>query len=129
MVRDIAGLISRLFEDAVSVAKAEVQLAKSKAFAKLQGAKIAIGLVFVALLIVQAALTACFVGLVMGLVPLVGAWLAALILLIAGLAVAGLLGWLALRQISAPGEVAAKAAASVDAAIEEAGETAGETRA
>jgi hypothetical protein len=128
MVRDIAGLISRLFEDAVSVAKAEVQLAKSKAFAKLQGAKIAIALVFVALLIVQATLSACFVGLVIGLVPLVGAWLAALILLVAGLAVAGLLGWLALRQISAPGEVAAKAAASVDAAIETVGEHAGETR-
>jgi hypothetical protein len=128
MVRDIAGLISRLFEDAVSVAKAEVQLAKSKAFAKLQGAKIAIALVFVALLIVQATLSACFVGLVIGLVPLVGAWLAALILLVAGLAVAGLLGWLALRQISAPGEVAAKAAASVDAAIETVGEHVGETR-
>lgn len=122
MVRDIAGLISRLFEDAVAVAKAEVQLAKSKAFAKLQGAKIAIGLVIVALFVVQAALSACFVGLVIGLVPLVGAWLAALSLLVGGLVVAGLLGWLAVRQISAPGEAAAKAAARVDAAVGDAGE-------
>lgn len=118
MVRDIAGLISRLFEDAIAVAKAEFQLAKSKAFAKLQGAKIAIGLVFGALLIVQAALSACFVGLVIGLVPLVGAWLAALILLLGGLAVAGVLGWLAMRQISAPGKAASRGAASVDVGID-----------
>lgn len=118
MVRDIAGLIARLFEDAIAVAKAEFALGKSKAFAKLQGAKIAIGLVFGALLIVQAALSACFVGLVIGLVPLVGAWIAALILLVAGLAVAGLLGWLAVRQLSATGKAAAQGAASVDVGTE-----------
>jgi hypothetical protein len=110
-----------VFADTILVAKAEFDLAKSKAVAKLQGAKIAIGLAFGALFIVQAALSACFVGLVIGLVPLVGAWLAALILLIGGLVVAGLLGWLALRQLSAPGKVAEAAAAGADINIATAG--------
>lgn len=99
-------LIGQLFEDALALARAEVRLAKSRVYDLLRRSRTALVLLASAFLFVQGAVVAVMLGLVLALTPLVGAALAGLILLVAGLAVAGLLAWLAVRHIGGPAEKA-----------------------
>jgi len=98
----LGGLIGQLIEDARSLAQAEVDLLKSKAFALLRRSRIAIVLLLIAACLAFASVVALMLGLVLALAPLVGAALAGVILLAAGLAMAALLGWLAIRLLAGP---------------------------
>jgi hypothetical protein len=100
----LPALIGQLFEDALSLAKAEVRLAKARVYDLLRRSRTALILLVAALLLVQGSMVALMLGLVLTLAPLVGPAFAGLILLAAGLVLAGLLGWLALRHIAAPAE-------------------------
>lgn len=98
----LGGLIGQLIEDARTLARAEVRLLKSKAFALLKRSRNAIVLLVIAACLAFASLVALMLGLVLALVPLVGAALAGVILLVAGLALAGLLAWIAIRLLAGP---------------------------
>ena len=98
----LPSLIARLWEDALGLARAEIQLLKSRAVDKLRRSRTAIILLAAALVLAFAGIIGLVVGLVLALVPLVGAVLAGVIVLAACLAIAGLLAWLAIRQFSAP---------------------------
>ncbi|MBA2936214.1 phage holin family protein [Sphingomonas sp. CGMCC 1.13654] len=98
----LGGLITQLIEDARSLAQAEVNLLKSKAFAILRRSRTAIVLLLIAACLAFASVVALMLGLVLALAPLVGAALAGLILLAGGLAMAAFLGWLAIRLLAGP---------------------------
>ena len=98
----LGGLIGQLIEDARTLARAEVKLLKSKALALFRRSRTAILLLLIAACLAFASVVALMLGLVLALAPLVGAALAGVILLVAGLALAGLLGWLAIRLIAGP---------------------------
>lgn len=98
----LAGLIGQLWEDGRALAHAELRLVKSKAFAVLRRSRTAIILLLVAAILAFASVVALMLGLVLALAPLVGAAFAGLILLAAGLGVAGLLAWMAMRLIAGP---------------------------
>lgn len=98
----LPGLIGQLAQDAIALVRAEVELAKSKVADRLRRSRTAIILLVAALVIVQASIVGLVVGLVLALVPLVGAAGAGLVLLVAGLVIAGLLAWAAMRLFSTP---------------------------
>jgi hypothetical protein len=96
----IGALIGRLVEDGKGYARAEIGYYRTLAISKLGEAKA--GLIFgvTALVIALCTVTALLVGLILSLAPLVGPGFATLIVILGALALAGLLGWLAYRQIS-----------------------------
>lgn len=98
-MRGLPGLIGQLFDDSLALARAEVRLAKSRAYDLVRRSRIALMLLAAGFLIALGSIVALMLGLVLALAPLVGAALAGIILLVAGLAIAGLLVWLAMRQI------------------------------
>ncbi|PXA87069.1 hypothetical protein DMC47_33145 [Nostoc sp. 3335mG] len=98
----LGGLIGQLIEDARALARAEVNLLKSKAFAILRRSRIAIILLLIAACLAFASVVALMLGLVLALAPLVGAALAGVILLVGGLLMAAFLGWLAIRLLAGP---------------------------
>lgn len=98
----LGGLIGQLIEDARALARAEIKLFKSKALDLFRRSRAAILLLLIAACLAFASLVALMLGLVLALAPLVGAALAGVILLVAGLALAGLLAWLAIRLIAGP---------------------------
>lgn len=100
----LGGLIGQLYEDARTLARAEVRLAKSRALALLRRSRTAILLLAAAACVALASIVALMLGLVLALAPLVGAAFAGLILLVAGLATAGLLAWIAIRLVAGPAE-------------------------
>src|ERR1700754_243536 len=103
----LPALIGQLFEDALALARAEVRLGKARAYDLLRRSRTALVLLVGALLLVQAAVIALVLGLVLTLVPLVGPAFAGLILMAAALLLAALLAWLAVRQIAVPADKAA----------------------
>lgn len=98
----LGGLIGQLIEDARALARAEIDLLKSKAFALLRRSRIAIVLLLIAACLAFASVVALMLGLVLALAPMVGAALAGVILLVGGLAMAALLGWAAIRLLAGP---------------------------
>jgi type III secretory pathway component EscS len=100
----LGGLIGQLCEDARALVRAEMRLAKSRAFAILRRSRAAIILLALAGCVAFASVVALMLGLVLALAPLVGAALAGLILLVAGFVVAGMLGWMAIRLLAGPPE-------------------------
>lgn len=95
----IGTLIGRLVEDGKSYAHAEIGYYRTLVASKLGEAKL--GLIFglAALVIALCAVTALLVGLILSLATLVGPGWATLIVILAALALAGLLGWLAYKRI------------------------------
>ena len=98
----LGGLITQLIEDARALARAEVDLIKSKGLALFRRSRIAIVLLVIAACLAFASVVALMLGLVLALVPFVGAALAGVILMLGGLAMAALLGWLAIRLLAGP---------------------------
>jgi hypothetical protein len=96
----LPALIARLFQETLDVGRAEIQVAKSRLFARLRAAKTGLALLIVALLFALSALIGLILGLVLALVPLVGAALAGVIVSVGGLVVAGLFGWIGARLLS-----------------------------
>jgi hypothetical protein len=94
----IGELLTRLAEDGKGFARAEIAYYRTLATSKLAEAQTGLILGVTALVIALSALTALLVGLILTLETLVGPGLATLIVILAALAVAGLLGWLAYRH-------------------------------
>ncbi len=108
-MRGLPGLIGQLFDDALALARAEVRLAKSRVYDLLRRSRVALALLAAAFLVALGSVVALMLGLVLALAPLVGAALAGIILLVAGLLVSALLAWLAMREIGGPPRKAAPA--------------------
>ncbi len=105
-MQGLPGLIGQLFDDGLALVRAEVRLAKSRAYDLLRRSRVALGLLAAAFLVALGSIVALVLGLVLALAPLVGAALAGVILLAAGLAISGLLVWLAMREIGGSPEKA-----------------------
>lgn len=95
------GLIAQLFQDALAVGRAELDLVKSKVMDKVRHSRTAIILFLAAAVIALAGLISLMTGFVLALVPLVGAAGAGAIVFVGALLVAGILGYLGSRQFSA----------------------------
>ncbi len=106
MALGLPGLIGQLFEDALALARAEVRLAKSRAYDLLRRSRTALLLLGCALMLVQGAIVALMMGFVLALAPIVGPAWAGLILLATAMVLAGLLGWLAVHHLAGPREKA-----------------------
>lgn len=95
----IGQLFSQLVDDGKRYARAEVELCKAKAADKAQPLKAAAMCGGLAIIIAVAAVAALLVGLIGALATLVGPLAATLIVTVAALAVAALLGYLAYRRV------------------------------
>jgi hypothetical protein len=95
----IGEMIGRLVEDGKGVARAEIGYYRALVASKLGEAKAGLILGAVALVIALCSVTALLVGLILSLAPLVGPTFATLIVIVAALALAALLGWLGYRHI------------------------------
>lgn len=107
--RAIPQLVTQLLHDGVALARAEVQLAKSRVSVRLAAAKSGIIYLAAAALVAVLALIGLVVGIVLALTPLVGGLLAGLIVLAVGGALAGVLGWLGIRRLTAKPDAVAVA--------------------
>jgi hypothetical protein len=95
----IGEVVSDLVEQGKAYAKAEVELAKAQALAKVAGLKVPAVLLFSALLFAQAAVTVLAITVALGLEPFIGIVGGGLIgVLLAGGA-ASLLAWLAVKRL------------------------------
>ena len=97
----IAALIARLSDQARQFAQAELRLARAIIVDRVISARAAALCLVLALVLVQAAFIALLIGLILALVPLVGALGATGIVAGGAVVVAGVLAWIALRQIRA----------------------------
>ncbi|MBU3076387.1 phage holin family protein [Sphingomonas quercus] len=95
----LGDLAHQLVEDGRTAVEAEINVWKAIAAWRLSGLKLGLPLLLVALFVLQALVTALFIGVVIALAPLVGAGLAVLIMGIAGLVLIGLLVWIGTRQL------------------------------
>ncbi|WP_029724500.1 phage holin family protein [Sphingomonas sp. UNC305MFCol5.2] len=96
----IGELIGRLVEDGKGFARAEIGYYRTLAASKLGEARAGLILGIAALVIALCSVTALLVGLILSLTPLVGPGLATLIVIVVALALAGLLGWFAYRNVA-----------------------------
>jgi len=97
--KGIGELLQQLAEDGRAYADAELGYYRTLLRAKLRDAREMLWMGAVALALAQAAAVALVVGLVLTLAPLVGPGLATLIVVLAFLAIAGLMGWLAWTHV------------------------------
>jgi hypothetical protein len=95
----IGALLTRLVDDGKTYARAEIGYYRALTLGKLNEAKLGLVLGVAALVLALAAAIGLVVGLVFTLATLVGPGYATLIVVIATLAIAGLLGWLAAGHI------------------------------
>jgi hypothetical protein len=96
----VGELLTRLVEDGKGFARAELGYYRVLVTSKLREAGAGIGLAAAALVLACSALTALLVGLVLSLATLVGPGWATAIVVVAALAIAGLLGWLGYRHLT-----------------------------
>lgn len=96
----IGELFTRLVDAGRGLLKAEVALYRVEAGRRSLSAGWAAGLLIGALTLVQGALIALLVGLIMVLAPIIGTGWAVTLVTVAAIALACLLGWLGVRQIS-----------------------------
>jgi uncharacterized membrane protein YqjE len=96
----IGQLFSQLVDDGKQYARAEVEFYKAKAADKAEPVKRAAIYGGAALTLALSSVTALLVGLILSLEPQVGPFAATLIVVLATLAIAGVLGWLAYKSVS-----------------------------
>ncbi len=97
--RPIGEVVSDLVDQGKAYAKAEIDLAKAQALAKVDDYKIPAVLLFGALLFAQAAVTVLAVAIALGLAPLIGPFGGGLVAVALAGGVAGLLAWLAVKRL------------------------------
>jgi uncharacterized membrane protein len=95
----IPALVTRLIDDGEEFVRAELKLYRARLFSRLDEARNAIILAVVALSLVQAVMVAALVGLLIVLRPVIGPGGATAVVVVTGLAFAGLLAWLGWRQL------------------------------
>ena len=95
----IGEVVSQLFDEGKAYAKAEVDLAKAQAFAKLAQLKVPASLLLAALLFAQAAVTVLAVTVALALAPMIGPLGGGLIAVLIAGGAAGLLGWLGVKRL------------------------------
>jgi len=100
--RPLGEVVSDLVEQGKAYAKAEVDLAKAQALAKVAQFKVPAILLFGALLFAQAAVTVLAVAIALGLAPLIGPFGGGLVAVLLAGGVAALLGWLGVQKLQAP---------------------------
>lgn len=96
----IGQLFSQLVDDGKRYARAEVELYKAKAQEKAEPIKWAAILGGTAVVLALSAVTALLVGLIITLAPRTGPFGATLIVVLVTFAIAGLLGYLAYKQLA-----------------------------
>jgi uncharacterized RDD family membrane protein YckC len=96
----IGQLFSQLVDDGKRYARAEVELYKAKAQEKAEPIKWAAIFGGTAAVLALSAVTALLVGLILSLEPQVGPFGATLIVVLVTFAIAGLLGYLAYKQVA-----------------------------
>lgn len=96
----IGQLFSQLVDDGKRYARAEVELYKAKAQEKAEPIKWAAIFGGAAAVLALSAVTALLVGLILSLEPQVGPFGATLIVVLVTFAIAGLLGYLAYKQVA-----------------------------
>ena len=92
-------LITRVVDDAKAFVAAEIALYRAKAMAWVGTIKVVAILGVTALVLINAAVIALLVGLILTLRTLVGPGWATLIVFLGTLSIAGLLGWLAAGRL------------------------------
>jgi len=97
--QSIGEVVSDLVDQGKAYAKAEVELAKAQALAKVEQFKVPAILLFGALLFAQAAVTVLAVAVALGLAPLIGPFGGGLVAVALAGGVAGLLAWLAVKRL------------------------------
>ncbi len=100
----LPGLVAQLLQDGAAVARAEVALVKARITTRVAAARTGLILFAAAGLVALLSLIGLVTGLVMALATLVGPGFAGLIVLVVGLLIAGLLGWIGAGQLSAKPE-------------------------
>ncbi|THD35130.1 MAG: phage holin family protein [Sphingomonas sp.] len=95
----IPALVSRLIDDGEEFVRAELKLYRARLFSRIDEARNAIILAVIALALVQAVIVAALVGLLIVLTRLIGPGGATGIVVVVGLALAGLLAFLAYRLL------------------------------
>jgi hypothetical protein len=95
----IGEVVSQLIDEGKAYARAEAELAKATALAKLEELKTPAILLFGALLFAQAAVTVLAVAIAFGLAPLIGPFGGGLVAVILAGGAAALLGWLAVQRL------------------------------
>lgn len=101
----ITSLVTRLIDDGEEFVRAELKLYRARLFSRLDEARSAIVLAVLALSLVQAVIVAALVGLLIVLRPIIGPGGATAVVVVAGLALAGLLAWLAVAQLRRATEI------------------------
>jgi hypothetical protein len=97
--RPIGELVQQVVEDAKAYARAELEVAKAIANAKLKALGLSAGLLFVAAMVAQAAITVLAVGLFIILSLVMHPILAGLIASLVFAGLAGGLGWYAVQRL------------------------------
>jgi len=95
----IPALVSRLIDDGEGFVRAELKLYRARLFSRLDDARNAIVLAVIALSLAQAVIVAALVGVLIILRPVLGPAGATGAVIVGGLALAGLLGWLGWRAL------------------------------
>ena len=97
--RPIGEVVHQLMDEGKAYAKAEVDLAKAQALAKVEAYKVPAILLFAALLFAQAAVTVLAVTVALALAPLIRPLGGGLVAVLVAGGAAALLGWLALDRL------------------------------
>jgi type III secretory pathway component EscS len=100
----IPGLVAQLLQDGAAVVRAEIALFKARATTRLAAAKTGLILFAAAAVVAIVSLIGLVTGLVMALAELVNPAIAGLIVLIVGLLIAGILGWIGAAQFASKPE-------------------------
>ena len=95
----IGEVVSQLFDEGKAYAKAEVDLVKAQALAKVAELKVPAILLFTAFLFAQAAVTVLAVTVALALVPMIGPLGGGLIAVLLTGGAAGLLAWLGVKRL------------------------------
>ncbi|WP_174273183.1 phage holin family protein [Sphingomonas bacterium] len=98
--QSLRALIARLIDETKAYAKAEIGVVKATAMAWVSPAKIAVPLIVVAILLLQAALTVLVAALGMTLAVWLGTAGGLAVGAVIVLAIAGLLAWIAISRFS-----------------------------
>ncbi len=95
----IGEVVSQLFDEGKAYAKAEVDLAKAQASAKVAELKVPAILLFSALLFAQATVTVLAITVALALEPMIGPLGGGLIAVLLAGGAAGLLAWLGVKRL------------------------------